>query len=77
MPQVLMDRLFMRVLLFLILFFPLAFAGLDGSDPAGVSQEVSVTEAGKRPVGRRRKGAPITGRGASTLPFFSRRTTSL
>lgn len=67
-------RLVMLVLLFLI-FFPLALADLDGSEPTGVNKEVSVTEAGKRPVGRRRKGPPITGRGASTLPFFSYRTT--
>lgn len=52
------------------IFFPLALAGLDGSEPTGANKEVSVAEAGKRPVGRRRKGPPISGRGAFALPFF-------
>lgn len=63
-------RLVMHVLLFFHFFFPLALSGLDGSEPTGASKEVSVAEAGKRPVGRRRKGPPISGRGVFALPFF-------
>lgn len=45
-------------------FSPLALAGPDGSAPTGPSKEASVTEAGKRPVGRRRKGLHMTEHGA-------------
>lgn len=60
-----------------LIFSPLALADLDASEPTGVNKEASVTEAGRRPVGRRRKGPRITEHGASTLLYFSHRTTNL
>lgn len=55
----------------------MSLAGLDGSAPSVTGKEVSVTEAGKRPVGRRRKGPPVTGQGALRLPYLSQRASSL
>lgn len=65
-PHILIVQLIMHLLL---IFSPLALADLDASEPTG--KEASVTEAGRRPVGRRRKGPRITEPGASTLLYFS------
>lgn len=73
-PHILIVQLIMHLLL---IFSPLALADLDASEPTEVNKEASVTEAGRRPVGRRRKGPGITEHGASTLLYFSHRTTSL